>query len=71
MTLAELALHRGQIEGEILARVARLRKSGSTWSNIASQLGVTTQEAHRRYSWVDKVAKTGNVEKPAEIPAKP
>lgn len=59
MTLAELTLARGQIQGYIDIAVVQARRSGHTWSAIAAQLGCSTSEAHRRYSWCEKVAGPG------------
>lgn len=58
MTLAELSYSQGVIQGYVLAAVKEARAGGSTWAGIASSLGVTTSEAHRRYSWVDKIPST-------------
>lgn len=55
MTLAELAHARGVLQDYILRGVRQARAGGSTWAGIASSLGVTSSEAHRRYSWVDKI----------------
>lgn len=55
MTLAELAHTRGVLQDYILRGVRQARAGGSTWAAIGSSLGVTSSEAHRRYSWVDKI----------------
>jgi hypothetical protein len=60
MTLSELVLARGQIQGYIDVAVVEARRGGSTWAAIASSLGVSTAEAHRRYSWVEKTAGPGH-----------
>ena len=56
MTLAELAHSRAVLEDYILRAVTQARRGGSTWAGIASSLGVSVSEAHRRYSWVEKIA---------------
>jgi hypothetical protein len=56
MTLAELAITQGTLVGYITIAVSQARRGGSTWASIASSLGCSTSEAHRRYSWLDKVA---------------
>jgi hypothetical protein len=55
MTLAELAHQRGVLQGYIDIAVVQARRGGSTWAAIGSSLGVSTQEAHRRYHWVEKI----------------
>lgn len=55
MTIAELSLLRGQIVGYLDIAIAQARRGGTPWSAIASSLGVSTSEAHRRYSWLDKL----------------
>ena len=56
MTLAELAHSQAVLQDYILRAVTQARRGGSTWASIASSLGVSVSEAHRRYSWVDKIA---------------
>lgn len=56
MTLAELAHSRAVLQDYIVRGVTEARRGGSTWAGIASSLGVTASEAHRRYSWLDKIA---------------
>jgi hypothetical protein len=56
MTLSELAHSQAVLQDYILRAVTQARRGGSTWAGIASSLGVSTSEAHRRYSWVDKIA---------------
>lgn len=56
MTLAELAHSRSVLEDYILRAVTQARRGGSTWAGIASSLGVSVSEAHRRYHWVEKIA---------------
>jgi hypothetical protein len=55
MTLAELAYTRGTLEGYIQIAITQARRGGSTWAAIGSSLGVSPQEAHRRYSWLQKL----------------
>lgn len=55
MTLAELAHSRAVLQDYILRAVTQARRGGSTWAGIASSLGVSVSEAHRRYSWVDRI----------------
>ena len=59
MTLAELSIERGTLQGYIVIGVTQARRGGSTWAAIASSLGVTTQEAHRRYRYVDDIIESG------------
>lgn len=56
MTLAELAQSQAVLQDYILRAVTQARRGGSTWAGIASSLGVSVSEAHRRYSWVEKIA---------------
>lgn len=56
MTLAELAHSQAVIQDYLLRAVIQARRGGSTWAGIASSLGVSKSEAHRRYSWVEKIA---------------
>lgn len=55
MSLSELSVARGTLVNYIAVGVAKARRTGSTWASIGAQLGVSTQEAHRRYSYVDKI----------------
>jgi len=55
MTIAELSILQGQLKGYLDIAIAQARRGGSTWAGIASSLGVSTSEAHRRYSWLDKL----------------
>jgi hypothetical protein len=59
MTLSELALQRGILQGYIDVAVVQARRGGSTWKSIGHMLGVSAQEAHRRYSWCEKIAGPG------------
>ena len=54
MTLAELAEARTVVEAYIALAVGQARAGGSTWAAIGSSLGVSAQEAHRRYRWHDR-----------------
>lgn len=54
MTLAELAELRETVDAYIALGVGQARAGGSTWAAIGSSLGVTQQEAHRRYRWHDR-----------------
>lgn len=54
MTIAELVAHESAIRGFIVNAVLQARRGGSTWEAIASSLGVSKQEAHRRYSYLEK-----------------
>lgn len=66
MTLAELAHSRAVLQDYLLQAVVEARRGGTTWGAIASSLGVSTSEAHRRYSWTDKLAAgTSQTEPPA------
>lgn len=56
MTLAELCHLQHIVQGYIVLRVGQSRREGMTWAQIAVGLGVTRQEAHRRYSWLDKLS---------------
>jgi len=51
MTIAELVDHRQHVDAYIVRAVAQARAGGSTWAAIASSLGVSAGEAHRRYRW--------------------
>jgi hypothetical protein len=53
MTLPELADARETVEAYIILAVRQARRGGSTWAAIGSSLGVSMQEAHRRYRWHD------------------
>lgn len=53
MTIAELAQTRRDVEAFIGLAVAEARRGGSTWKGIADALGVSPQEAHRRYRFHD------------------
>jgi len=55
MTLAELAHERAVLVDYTTRAVVEARRGGSTWAAIASSLGVTTSEAHRRYAWMEKL----------------
>jgi len=55
MTLAELGHSRAVLQDYILRAVTQARRDGSTWDDIGRQLGVSRAEAHRRYSWVEKI----------------
>lgn len=55
MTLAELSHQQGVLQGYVLQAVVQARRGGSTWAAIGSSLGVSMQEAHRRYSYIDKL----------------
>jgi hypothetical protein len=56
MTLAELAHSQAVIQDYLLRAVIQARRGGSTWAGIASSLGVSQSEAHRRYAWLEKIA---------------
>jgi hypothetical protein len=60
MTISELVLARAQIQGYIDIAVVEARRAGRTWAAIGSMLGVSTAEAHRRYSWCEKTANPGH-----------
>lgn len=55
MTLAELAHERALLVDYTLRAVIDARRGGSTWAAIASSLGCSLSEAHRRYSWIEKL----------------
>jgi hypothetical protein len=55
MTLAELAHTRAVLQDYIQRAVSQARRGGSTWAGIASSLGVSVSEAHRRYQWIEKL----------------
>lgn len=54
MTIPELVELRQTVEAYLQRAVGEARRGGSTWEGIASSLGVSRQEAHRRYSWLEK-----------------
>ena len=56
MTLTELSLSRGTLQNYLDIAVSRARRDGRTWASIGHELGVSPQEAHRRYNWIEKVA---------------
>lgn len=55
LTLAELAIMRRQVEKRIHELVSEARQDGLTWAQIGRQLGVSAQEAHRRYRFAPPV----------------
>jgi hypothetical protein len=55
MDLSELAYCRGTLEGYIQQQIIASRRAGRTWASIATSLMCSTAEAHRRYSWLEKV----------------
>jgi hypothetical protein len=59
MTLSELALARGTLQDYVNLAVVEARRTGSSWAAVGRQLGVSAQEAHRRYSWCEKMAGPG------------
>lgn len=64
-TLSELAESRTTVEAYIALGVGLARQRGETWAQIGTQLGVSPQEAHRRYRWHDRrPATTPNPETP-------
>lgn len=60
MTLAELVYTRGTLQGYLDIAVFKARRDGTTWAGIGHQLGVSAQEAHRRYHWVEKTSAPGH-----------
>lgn len=54
MTVEELVELRASIEAYLMRLISQARTDGDTWATIAGRLGVTPQEAHRRYSWMEK-----------------
>jgi hypothetical protein len=54
MTIAELVEHERVTRATIDQAVMQARRGGSTWRAIASSLGVSEQEAHRRYAHIWK-----------------
>jgi len=54
MSLSELSHSRAVLQDYILRAVTQARRGGSTWADIGRQLGCSTGEAHRRYSWIEK-----------------
>jgi len=54
MTIPELVEARQTIEAYIALSVGKKRASGATWADIGESLGVSMQEAHRRYRWHDR-----------------
>lgn len=55
MTIPELVEHLELTRAWIDRSVLEARKGGSTWTALASSLGVSKQEVSRRYSWLDKL----------------
>lgn len=55
LSITELAELRAGIEVQLTLSVAQARRDGLPWQAIAERLGVSRQEAHRRYSWLEKV----------------
>jgi len=57
MTIAELVEHERVTRAFIERAIVEARRGQSTWTAIASSLGVSRQEAHRRYNhlvrWAD------------------
>ena len=51
MTLAELREVEVKARGYIALGVSEPRQGGSTWQQIGDELGVSAQEAHRRYRY--------------------
>jgi hypothetical protein len=51
MTLAELVALQAKVAGYIALGVSEARTNGRTWASIAEDLGVSPQEAHRRYRY--------------------
>ena len=47
--LASLAALRAELDAAIAAAARNLHHQGHSWATIAEPLGVTRQEAHRRY----------------------
>jgi hypothetical protein len=69
MTLSELAESRTTVEAYIGLGVGLARQRGETWARIAEQLGVSPQEAHRRYRWHDRRPTTpSNLDSPVAGP---
>jgi len=50
MTIPELVAHLDATQGFVEAAVMRARRDTKSWSAIGAELGVSAQEAHRRYS---------------------
>lgn len=61
MTIPELVALEVQARAFIDVAVMTSRRSGSTWAAIAAELGVSHQEAHRRYAhrWAWMAASEG------------
>ena len=57
MSLSELAHERAVLADYILRGVVRARQEKTSWAAIGAQLGCATSEAHRRYQWIEKLAK--------------
>lgn len=53
MTIEELVDVRETAAAYLVEAVRLARKGGSTWKQIGEQLGVSHQEAHRKYSWTE------------------
>lgn len=54
MTLPELTALRKTLDEVIALGVRKSRLSGDSWAAVGRLLGVTAQEAHRRYRWVER-----------------
>lgn len=50
LSLSELVDLKRSLEAELSVRVRDQRLGGLTWAQIASTLGCSTSEAHRRYA---------------------
>lgn len=54
MTLEELVELQERAQALVVVGVMRARREGLSWAAIAARLGVSAQEAHRRYAHIEK-----------------
>lgn len=56
LSLREVSQLKRSLDDVAVALVLERRRDGATWAQIADELGVTKQEAHRRYSVLARTA---------------
>ena len=54
MSLEELVALQDGLQALVVAGVMRARREHQSWAAIGARLGVSTQEAHRRYAHIWK-----------------